>query len=156
MPGLARELPTEFAGDTAGRLWLRSAAFRLSFSIVPWLAPSSLAITTFPFSDSTANLPYNHRGQQPSVAKTWRNELVVSSTLQVHHYGVSLKWATGESDGENGTWKGTVACRRWISRLMNKLGNWEVSISISSTTLCFLFFFFFDDASSENCNKVIP
>lgn len=39
MPGLARELPTEFAGDTAGRLWLRSAAFRLSFSPVPWLVP---------------------------------------------------------------------------------------------------------------------
>lgn len=53
MPGLARELPTEFAGDTAGRLWLRSAAFRLSFSPLRPLSP--FTITTFPFSDSAVS-----------------------------------------------------------------------------------------------------
>ena len=90
----------------------------------------------------------HHRGQQPSVAKTWRNELVVSSTLQVHDYGVSLKWATGESDRRKWNVKKNVARRRWILRLVNKIRKLR--------SFDFDFFnFVFDVASSENCNKII-
>lgn len=97
MPGLARELPTEFAGDTAGRLWLRSAAFRLSFSPLRPLSP--FTITTFPFSDSAVS--YIHT----TVAATLHGraeESVVSSTLQVHLYRVSLKkrWKAMEKKKE--------------------------------------------------------
>lgn len=68
---------------------------------------SSLAITTFPFSDSTVNV--HHRAATLRTCDT-TTEVVVSFSLQVRVYGVSLKRAAGKS-GEKWNVKKIVVCR---------------------------------------------